>query len=226
MASAAARTNSKEPYLKGKNAAYLWSFVSINVAVFLCLLVGKALTESGVDYFWHRVTMKDGIFVAAVPLIAIVFSGVLGDTWKARLVFWRWTDPLPGCRVFSELLARDPRLDAPALKKRLGEFPNAPQEQNALWFKLYRKHSGALRVLEAHRNYLLTRDMTAISAAFAVVMPAALFAQTSDARMASLYLLVLVAQYALAARAGANYGNRFVLNVLSEESLPAPRRGS
>src|ERR1700730_9284409 len=116
------RTGAAEPYLKGKNAAYMWSFVSINLAVFLCLLISRALTQSSLDQFWHRVTMKDGIIVAGVPLLAIVLSGVLGDTWKARLVFWRWNNPLPGCRAFSELLASDPRIDVASLRSRLGEF--------------------------------------------------------------------------------------------------------
>ena len=60
----------EEPYLKDKNATYLWTFVSANIAVFLCLLVSKVLTESSLDHFWQRVTMKDGIVVAGVPILA------------------------------------------------------------------------------------------------------------------------------------------------------------
>ena len=225
MAEHREKTNAKEPYLKGKNVVYLCSFVSVNVAVFFCLLVGRALTEAGVDHFWHRVTMRDGMIAAGVPIIVIVLSGVLGGLWKARLVFWRWANPLPGCRVFSDLLASDPRIDSASLKQRLGKFPKAPHDQNALWFKLYRQHSSALRVLESHRNYLLTRDMTAIAAVFAAVFPAVVFAHTSDARIASVYLLALAGQYVLIARAASNYGNRFVLNVLSEELGPPSRGG-
>lgn len=225
MADHGERANAKEPYLKGKNAIYLCSFASVNVAVFFCLLVGRALTGAGVDHFWHRVTMKEGLIAAVVPIIVIVLSGVLGDVWKARVVFWRWTNPLPGCRVFSDLLAGDPRIDVASLKQKLGKFPNAPHEQNALWFKLYRQHSCALRILEAHRSYLLTRDITAIAAVFAAAFPALVLAHTSDARIASVYLLALAAQYVLIARAASNYGNRFVLNVLSEELEPPSRDG-
>lgn len=225
MAPTRENTNAKEPYLKGKNALYLCSFVSINVAVFLYLLVGRGSNEAGADHIWHRVTMKDGVIAAAVPIIAIVLSGIFGDVWKARLVFWRWANPLPGCRVFSELLAADPRLDSVSLKRKLGRFPKEPREQNALWFKLYRQHSRVLRVVEAHRNYLLTRDMTAIAAVLPALLPAAVFAQGSGAQIAGLYLLALAGQYVLIARAATNYGNRFVLNVLSEELEPPPRGG-
>lgn len=207
----------EEPYLKGKNAIYLWSFVSINFAVFLCLLISKVLTESSLDQFWHRVTMKDGIIAAGVPILAIVLSGVVGDIGKARLVFWRWSDPLPGCRVFSKLIKTDPRIDVAALRSKLGEFPTEPHTQNALWFKLYRSHSEAPRILEGHRIYLLTRDMTTIAAVFAVLLSAAVFGASTSFAVAGLYVVALLLQYLLVATAARNYGNRFVLNVLSEE---------
>lgn len=217
VSAATSHSKKEEPYLKGKNATYLWSFVSINMAVFLCLLVSKVLTESSLDHFWQRATMKDGIIVAAVPLLAIVLSGVIGDVGKARLVFWRWSNPLPGCRVFSQLIMTDPRIDAPALRSKLGEFPTEPHAQNSLWFKLYRRHSEAPRVLESHRVYLLTRDMTTIAGIFAVLLSAAVLGTSSSYGVAGLYAFTLVLQYVLIANAARNYGNRFVLNVLSEE---------
>jgi hypothetical protein len=208
----------EEPYLKVKNAAYIWTFIGINIAVFLCLLISKVLTEASIDHFWHRVTMKDGILAAGVPILAIVLAGVFGDTGKARLVFWRWSNPLPGCRVFSQLIKTDPRIDVPALKGRLGEFPSEPHAQNAQWFKLYKKHGTALRVLEAHRLYLLTRDMAAMAAIFAVVFTVGMLLATSDYKLDGIYAAVLVLQFILVASAARNYGNRFALNVLSEES--------
>lgn len=212
-------SGSKEPYLKGKNAIYLWSFISINIAVFLCLLIGKTLTESSIDHFWHRVTMRNGIFAVAIPILAIVLSGVLGDRGKVRLVFWRWKNPLPGCRVFSELLKTDPRIDLPALRSKLGELPRGAHAQNALWFSIYRRHSAAPRISESHRIYLLTRDMAVIAALFAVLLPIAAGIGAAGFTISCLYGLPLIGQYILIANAARNYGNRFVLNVLSEEAL-------
>ena len=146
-----------------------------------------------------------------------MLSGILGDVGKARLVFWRWTNPLPGCRVFSNLLKTDPRIDAHALRSKLGEFPTDPHAQNALWFKLYRRHSAAPRVLEAHRVYLLTRDMATIAAVFAALLSATVFSGSVSHRVASLYAFALLLQYIMIANSARNYGNRFVLNVLSEE---------
>jgi hypothetical protein len=212
------RSAEREPDLKGKNAVYLWAFISINIAVYLCLSASKAITESSLDHFWQRVTMKHGIVAAGVPILAIILAGVLGDVGKARLVFWRWKDPLPGCRAFSKLADNDSRIDMTGLRSKLGEFPSEPKAQNALWYRLYRKHGAALRVLQAHKVYLLTRDMTAISAFFAIVMSTSIFLQTATARIGTIYAVALIAQYLLIATAARNYGERFVTNVLLEET--------
>src|ERR1700683_363383 len=209
-------SKAEEPYLKGKNTRYLWTFISVNIAVFLCLLVSKALTESSLDHFWHRVTMKDGIVIASVPILALVLSGILGQVGKARLVFWRWTNPLPGCRVFSQLLQTDPRIDVPALRSKLGEFPTEPHAQNALWFKLYRRHSTAPRSLRAQSDHLLTRDMATAAAVFSVLLSTTVLLGSVSHKVAGIYAFALLLQYFMCANAARNYGNRFVLNVLSE----------
>jgi hypothetical protein len=206
-----------EPYLKGKNVVYLWAFIGINVTIFLCLFIGTSLTEAALDHFWHRVTMKGGIIAAATPIIAILCVGVLGDTAKARLVFWRWKHPLPGCRAFSSLLKNDPRINADALRAKFGKFPREARAQNALWFEVYRRHSSASKVLESHRVYLLTRDMTAVAAVFLIAFSAVMLTTPTSRGVIGIYALALLAQYLLAATAARNYGNRFALNVIVEE---------
>jgi hypothetical protein len=206
------------PYLKSKNAAYLWTFIGVNFAIFLSLFVSKGFAGASVDHFWQRVTAKDGIIAASLPLLAIVLSGVLSDLGKARLVFWRWHNPLPGCRAFTELLSTEPRIDVPALKSKLGELPQDPQAQNALWYRLYTGRSADIKISEAHRIYLLTRDMTTIAALFVVLFSIGVVIGSVDWKTAALYTVALIAQYLLIASAARNYGTRFVLNVLSEES--------
>jgi len=122
----------KEPYLKGKNSLYLWSFVGLNVAVFLSLVATRHFDSASIEFWWAHVTAKNGIFAASIPLAVIILAGLLSDINKARLVFWRWRQPLPGTRVFSELILTGSRIDLAAFKKYIGRFPRAPQEQNAL----------------------------------------------------------------------------------------------
>lgn len=208
----------KQRNLKSKNAAYLWTFVGINLATFFSLLFSKRFAGFSIEHYWNRVTAKDGIIVVCIPIATIVLTGVLSDTMKARLVFWRWRNPLPGCRAFTVLMKTDPRIDVSALKMKHGDLPRAAQAQNSLWYRLYLEHGETLVVSEAHRIYLLTRDMATLSVAFLVVFSVAIVMDSGGWRLATSYIGLLLLQYVFIAAAARNYGNRFVLNVLTEES--------
>lgn len=218
---ATSNASAKEPYLKGKNALYLWSFVSVNVAIFLSLIVSRHFDSASIAHSWSQVTTKNGIIAVSIPLVTIILAGLLNDISKARLVFWKWRHPLPGTRVFSELISTDSRIDLTALKKVIRKFPRAPQEQNALWYKLYRKHKMTRSVWESHKVYLLTRDMSVIAALTALLFSVGVATAGADLRTTLIYFVLLTVQYALIAKAAHNYGNRFVLNVICEESLIA-----
>lgn len=208
----------RRPYLKSRNTAYLWSFVGVNLAIFLAVFISKQFTSSSIEHLWESVTTKDGIIATCIPVLTIVLSGLLDDVSKARLVFWRWRNPLPGCRVFTELITTDPRIDVAALRSKHGELPHDPQAQNTLWYRLYKKHIESVPVSEAHGIYLLTRDMTALSAMLAVLFSTSVIVDSVDWKIVGLYSAALFTQYLVVATAAQNYGIRFVLNVLAEES--------
>lgn len=156
--------------------------------------------------------------VVCLPLLILVLNGVLSDMAKARLVFWKWENPLPGCRAFSLSIFKDPRIDVERLTAKIGRLPIEANEQNVTWYRLYMAHSNEQMVLESHRSYLLTRDMTALAALLGVSFSVASFLSHVDWKLAGLYSLLLVAQYATVAISAQNYGHRFVANVLSVES--------
>jgi hypothetical protein len=205
--------------LKGRNALYLWSFVAVNLTVFLSVTVGRSFPGSlrSIGQWWPQVSAKNGIIAVFIPIAVIVLAGLLSDASKARLVFWRWHDPLPGCRAFSNLLERDPRIDVKVLTSKHGKFPRSPSAQNALWYRFYREHKTKPMVWYAHRVYLLTRDLAAVAACFAVLFPLGAVAARLDWRTVSFYAAALIVQYAIIATAARNYGYSFVLDVLSEE---------
>lgn len=207
-----------QPYLKGKNVWWLRLFIGLNMAVFLSVTFGQQIVTDSIDHFWQHLAAKDGLLALCFPLVTIVLNGVLGDLGKARLVFWRWRDPLPGCRAFSIIMARDPRIDVARLHVKLNSVPSEPKEQNALWYRLYKAHMDKQTILEAHRYYLLTRDMTALAAIFAVSLSLGAFISAVGWKMAAMYAGSLLAQYIIVATSARNYGNRFVANVLAEES--------
>jgi len=207
-----------QPYLKAKNLWWLRIFVGVNVAVFLSISVSKQLTAASIDHFWERVSAKDSLLAVCFLLATIVLNGVLGDLGKARLVFWRWTNPLPGCRAFSVAMVTDPRIDPARLRVRLGHVPTEPKEQNAAWYRLYKARADSQTIREAHRVYLLTRDMAALAGLFTLGFSIGAFATVTGWKPATLYCGALLAQYLIVATAARNYGNRFVANVLAEES--------
>jgi hypothetical protein len=217
----AAKDVKREPDLKGKNALYLWSFVAVNSAIFLSVVINKGLPQSlqSISQTWSQVSAKNGVIAVCIPIVVIILNGVLGDTMKARLVFWRFQNPLPGCRAFSALVASDPRIDSKALTAKHGKFPRSPSVQNALWYKLYREHKTKPMVSSSHQVYLLTRDLTAIAACFAVLFSAGAALVFADWKTWTVYAVMLLFQYAIIASAARNYGNRFVLNVLCEECV-------
>ncbi len=207
-----------QPYLKSRNIWWLRVFIGVNLAAFLSVAVGQKLTEASILHFWQHLSTKDGLFALCFPLATIVLNGFLGDLSKARLVFWRWRDPLPGYRAFSTIMHADPRIDVTRLESRLGTFPSEPKEQNATWYRLYKLHIDKLTVLEAHRAFLLTRDMSGLAAVFAVCFTLGVSMSVAGWKLTALYSALLLAQYLVVATSARNYGSRFVANVLAEES--------
>ena len=208
----------KQPNLKAKNVWWLRLFLGVNVAVFLSIAIGHQLTATTIEHFWQRLSAKDGLLALCFPLATLVLNGVFGDLGKARLVFWRWENPLPGCRAFSVIMGTDPRIDVARLRSKLSPVPSKPKEQNALWYRIYKTHANNQIIWDAHRVYLLTRDLAAMAAIFAVTFITGVFVAGIAWRLAAAYCAALLAQYLIVATSARNYGNRFVANVLVEES--------
>jgi len=204
-------------YLKAKNKILLWGFVALNLLAFWCFLFCQGLDTKTLTIRWEFLTGKTGVTATLIPLLTVVLAGMLGDHLKTVLVFWRSNHPLPGCRAFSNIAASDPRIDLGLMSKHMGPLPTTPQEQNQVWYCLYRKHDGNTIVIESLRVYLLTRDMTALACGFVLFMPAATLLVGASLKIFAAYLAFLILQYVVLSRSASNYGQRFVANVLSEE---------
>lgn len=156
-------------------------------------------------------------------LTTTVVNGLLSPMTKARLVFLRWHHPLPGCRAFSRLAPADPRIDLDRLRRTLGgRFPATPEAENAAWCRLLAAAESEPRVLQSHRDFLLTRDLTGLAVIVLVVFGIVSLAFAPTWKAAGLYGLILAAQYLLVRQAAATYGSRFVCTVmLARSSKPS-----
>jgi hypothetical protein len=199
-------------YLKSRNFKWLCSLAAVDVLALLLLIFPELVGAASLT----QLTALRAVLTLALPVIVLVLASVLSASVKASLVYWRGKQALPGHEAFTRHAPADTRIDFAALRKNIGtDLPSAPAEQNSLWYKLYRRVDGEVPVAEAHRSYLLFRDMAAMSALLLLLVPVALY--FSGVPEASLLIAAALfgAQYLATAIAARHSGVRFVTNVLA-----------
>lgn len=210
------------PTLKGKNLTWLVAALAFD-AIVLWLVASQApVTELASA----QSLAKRAALVTLLPVPALLLSSLLSSNLKAVLVFWRWQHPLPGARAFTVHAPADPRVALDRLRKNIGEFPQDPREQNSRWYALYREVQAEASVRDSHGQYLLFRDLAAVSLLLILAVPLVLLLAVTGATGIVLGTVAFfLAQYLLAAQAGRVAGVRMVRNVLAlHASLkPAPR---
>jgi hypothetical protein len=202
--------------------------ISVNALFFYALVHGNV---ARLDDF--RSIFSDPqklVPVGLAVLISTVLNGVISADTKARLVFLRWRNALPGHRAFSEYATSDPRIDPQLLRQLLGSaFPIDPVDQNRTWYRLYKSVEKEPAVDQVHRDFLLLRDYTGLSVLFILFNGSVGLYAISSLKVFGIYLLMLVAQYALVRQAASHYGVRMVTTVLAQKAAsasdsPRPRK--
>jgi len=183
------------------------------------ILASKDINITELIQFEKYLSAKNGIIAALAPIISIVLNGSLSSNAKAVLVFWRIKYPLPGSRVFSNLAKKDLRIDIKKITEKYGYLPEYPTEQNHLWYKIYKIHESKITVLDSHKNYLFCRDLAGISIIFFIIFTIFTLIFVRTHAYIFYYILYLFIQFLVLSIAAQNYGNRFVCNVLAEESV-------
>jgi hypothetical protein len=203
--------------LKEQNRWQIWIIVAVNSLFLYGVVQANAVRTDGLR---DALTgMQNLVPVGLALAIATVLNGLVSPDMKARLVFLRWHHPLPGHRAFSRYALLDPRIDTSALEKLYGGLlPAGPVEQNRAWYRIYKTVENDPAVRQVHRDFLLLRDYTALSAVFTVFYGVAGLYAIPSTRTAIIYLLVLAAQSLIARQAASNYGVRMVTTVLARRA--------
>lgn len=197
--------------LKTRTLAWLVATLVLDVLVLLVLAFQTAiqdLTPTAIAAVRTSITVL-------LPIPALILSSLISAEHKAILVFWRFKHPLPGARAFSVYAQADHRVDLAKLKKRVGEFPAEPREQNARWYGLYKQVDSDPSVVDSHKNYLLFRDIAAMSLLLVPVLPVAMYFAGMDTTRIAISTALFVGQYLVTALAARTTGIRFVQNVLA-----------
>ncbi|MBV8811994.1 MAG: hypothetical protein JO033_25280 [Acidobacteriaceae bacterium] len=203
--------------LKDQNRWQLWIMVAAN-SLFLCGVVqANAIRADGLRAAFTDAQNLASVGVALV--VATVLNGLVSADMKARLVFLRWQHALPGYCAFTKYAVRDPRIDVAVLEKlHGGALPVDPIAQNRAWYRLYKTVENDQAVRQVHRDFLLLRDYTALSALFLALYGAAGLYAIPSLKVGFVYLLLLVGQYAIARQSASNYGIRMVTTVLARRA--------
>ena len=201
-------------YLKDGNKPALKSFAVLNVVIFWAVFVSH-VDMSTIPDLLRSISIKDGLIALIAPLATFLLDGLLSPNVKTRLVYWRWHHPLPGCRAFSKHLLRESRADPQLLIQQWGPLPEAPADQNRLWYRVFKQVETEVRVHEAHRAWLLSRDLTGYAALFFACLGIPTIIMDTPTTTAAWYIITLFSLYLLSMTAAQTYGNQLVRNVLA-----------
>ena len=208
-------------YLKDSYKWRIRTFTLFHAALFWTLAVSGE-DVSTLPTVFSTIAVKDGLFASIAPIICFLIDGFLSADAKARLVYWRWRHPLPGSRAFSKHLEADPRTDPDKLARDWGPFPDKPEQQNVLWYKIYRSVEHDVRVHEAHRAWLYAQALTAYAALFLSILGTTAVILPNPLPSIVWYLPALVLQYLATMIAARKLGLRFVRTVLAVASASQP----
>jgi hypothetical protein len=204
--------------LKEQNRWQLWIILAVNSLFLYGVVRANDIKIGGLRAMFTDATTLLPIGFALV--ISTVLNGVLSAEDKARLVFLRWRNALPGHRAFSEYAASDPRIDLAALTQLHGSaFPSDPIDQNRAWYRIYKSVEKEPSVYQVHRDFLLLRDYTGLCVLLIVFYGAAGLYAIPSAKIGLLYLVLLILQYVVVRQAASNCGIRFVTTTLAQKAM-------
>ena len=199
--------------LNTRNLPLITAFVVLNYIAF-------AYVNDLPWQFLKEVKITNDALVFQNPLIAVgihlsilILCFIIPVDIKNIIIFWRLKNPLPGCRVFTELICKDQRIDIKELENRYGKPPNDPREQNVLWYKIYKENQNEKIVLSSHGKWLLFREITSIALMFALLL-SPISGLIGCNKTSAIYSILLIMQYIFLRRAAINVAERFTCNVL------------
>lgn len=158
------------------------------------------------------------VTTVVMPIVVLLLVHVANNEAKCLIVYWRSYGWLPGCEAFSKHVKADPRIGVKQLREHVGDFPTDPVEQNALWYRLYKMVEDEAEIRDPQRDFLMYRDMAALSLAFTGIAPFVLYHAGATPNAQWLAAGIFFAQYVLTAISARNRGIRFVRSVLALHS--------
>lgn len=207
-------SNSGERSLKSLNMKWLVLLAAADV-LFVVLFVAPILLN---DLTLTQIGIGRIFATTVMPVVVLLIVNVPPHDVKSMLVYWKPLGVLPGCEAFTKYGPRDPRIDMAALKKNVGVLPTDSSGQNSKWYRLYKQVSTEPEVLEAHKLFLMYRDMAVLSLPLVLLVPLSLRVASASTSTLVVAAGLFAVQYLLAALSARWSGIRLVCNVLAIHS--------
>jgi hypothetical protein len=204
-----------EKSLKAQYQKWLWSLVIADLIGILFLVFPGIPSADDLTKgeLWRLLT------TTIVPVVVLLIVNVLPHKMKCMLVYWKPYGWLPGSQAFSKYGPDDPRVDMTRLAANVGPLPTSPKDQNARWYQLYKAKATETEVAEAHKLFLMYRDMATITIFLIPLVPLALYHAYAPASSQWIAASALGVQYLVTALSARNSGIRFVTNVVAVHSV-------
>ena len=200
--------------LKSQNMKWLSMLATADLIAILLFFVPNLSTGASIEELggWKLAT------TVIAPIVVLLVVNVLPQSLKTTLVYWKPLGWLPGTEAFTKYALRDPRISLKTLRQHVGHLPTDGGEQNAKWYSLYKLVEDAPEIAEAQKNYLMYRDMAALSLPFVVLSPILLYCAGATKTALLFGTFLFLVQYMLTAISARWSGIRFVTNVLAVHS--------
>lgn len=202
-----------ENSLNSKNQLRLFAVILTNLAIFFAVVKNDAIISGD----WLDLASDLGkALPAGLGLILIsILNAQFSSEAKSRIVFLRWNNPLPGSEAFTRYSTSDYRIDMAPIESEYGPLPRDPRQQNALWYKLFKSIEADPSVMQAHREFLFSRDYTCLSLMLMIAFGVMGFFQIPSFKTWLIYFSVLIIQFIITGRASRNHGRSLVTTVLA-----------
>jgi hypothetical protein len=208
--------------LKEQNAWLIRTALVIHAVAFAYIVFEPfpiaQMTETGFARKLQDFLAPGSISLGLIALTRLVLLGMIPAQLRDRLIHWRWVQPLPGARAFTQIGPADARVDMNKLQKKYGPLPTDPAEQNRLFYSVYKKQADDVGVLDAHKSYLAARDLGTINFLLFVFLAPLAAWFTEDRRRMAIYVIFLFVAYVVMCLAAQVYGTRLVQNSLAVAS--------
>lgn len=206
---------------KDLNRLPLLSALAANLVLYYALSHGIDLSNLGTsEAIKHISTLLPSGF--AIALCGILNSQ-LTSMAKARIVFLKWDNPLPGCEAFSRHAPEDPRIDMASVEAKFGALPTEPRAQNVLWYRLYQQTQDAPAVIQISKNWLFARDYACVIALLTPILAIVGAFDMPSAQSYMAMMAILVGQFLLSSQAARNNARRLVTTVIANAAAASEK---